>query len=437
MAQQQVSTNTFTTAKWIVSADATQGTHTTIASALTAASSGDTIFIRPGTYTENLTLKAGVNLVAFPVLEYKAGASAQEVMIIGKSSANYTGTVSISGLRLQTNSDYVIEMTGSTAAILNVSNCYIESTNNTAINFSNSNSSSSLSIFQSTGNISAGTGAYFTGTGAGTLRFQYFTGENSILTTTANSLTNGKFFCYWSQIDQGISLTSFTSANINFSHINSSVSNTTSLTTVTSGSIGIRNSSFTSGTASAISIGASTTANIFSCTIESSNTNALTGAGTLNVSGIYYFNSTGSNVTTVSPKGFNLQGTFTPTIAFGGGSTGITYSSQLGEYTVVGNTVLFNAQVILTNKGSSTGSATLEGLPFAASPSTISRFSIPDARNITFDVNYIYAFAQLPSGGGTSTTLFEYGSAVAVQNLTNSNFSNTSALRFSGFYMIN
>ena len=61
----QTGDNKFGVAKWIVDSTASLGTHTTIAAALTSASSGDTIFIRPGTFTENLTLKAGVDLCAF------------------------------------------------------------------------------------------------------------------------------------------------------------------------------------------------------------------------------------------------------------------------------------------------------------------------------------------------------------------------------------
>ena len=65
------------------------GDFTTIAAALTAASSGQTIFIRPGTYTENPTLKAGVNLSTFP-----SDATSGTVIIKGKCTLS-TGTVEI------------------------------------------------------------------------------------------------------------------------------------------------------------------------------------------------------------------------------------------------------------------------------------------------------------------------------------------------------
>src|ERR1043166_1875682 len=125
MAQQIVSTNTFTTAKWIVSATASDGTHTTIATALTSASSGDTIFIRPGTYTENLTLKAGVNIAAFICDGYTPN-----VTISGTLTLTTAGTVSISGIRLQTNSAAVLAVTGSAASNVFLINCYLNLTNN-------------------------------------------------------------------------------------------------------------------------------------------------------------------------------------------------------------------------------------------------------------------------------------------------------------------
>ena len=73
-----LTTGNYGPAKFIVSANVYEGTHTTIAAALTSASSGDTIFIRPGTYTENLTLKAGVNLCA-----YECDGQTPNVTVIG------------------------------------------------------------------------------------------------------------------------------------------------------------------------------------------------------------------------------------------------------------------------------------------------------------------------------------------------------------------
>ena len=58
------------------------------------------------------------------------------------------------------------------------------------------------------------------------------------------------------------------------------------------------------------------------------------------------------------------EGTWTPALNFGGGSTGITYSGQLGTYVKIGKLVWLNCRLTLTAKGSSTGSARVTGLPF-------------------------------------------------------------------------
>jgi hypothetical protein len=60
------------------------------------------------------------------------------------------------------------------------------------------------------------------------------------------------------------------------------------------------------------------------------------------------------------------EGNWTPVLVFGVGSTGITYGTQQGRYTKVGRTVTIRFEITLTSKGSSTGEASITGLPFAA-----------------------------------------------------------------------
>jgi hypothetical protein len=59
------------------------------------------------------------------------------------------------------------------------------------------------------------------------------------------------------------------------------------------------------------------------------------------------------------------EGTFTPTILFGGASVGVTYAAgRAGQYTKIGRQVTVTAYILLTSKGSSTGAARISGLPF-------------------------------------------------------------------------
>ncbi len=120
-------------ARFIVSpGDGTDGAnYTTIASAIAAAvtaGGNQTVFIQPGTYTENLTLVAGINLTAFD-----CDALTPNVIIVGKMTATFSGTASLSGLRLQTNSDYLLEITGANPTFINLDTCYLNCSNHTGI----------------------------------------------------------------------------------------------------------------------------------------------------------------------------------------------------------------------------------------------------------------------------------------------------------------
>jgi hypothetical protein len=63
-------------------------------------------------------------------------------------------------------------------------------------------------------------------------------------------------------------------------------------------------------------------------------------------------------------------GSWTPVLAFGGSSTGITYTTQVGRYIRHGDRVTAWATITITSNGSGTGAATVSGLPFAASTVT-------------------------------------------------------------------
>jgi hypothetical protein len=95
-----------------------RGTFTTIQAAITAASSGQTIFIRPGTYTENLTLKSGVNLVSMA----NSNSNVAPVVIRGKSTLT-SGTVAVDNISFNTNSDYIFDISGGSTTI-NAYRCY-------------------------------------------------------------------------------------------------------------------------------------------------------------------------------------------------------------------------------------------------------------------------------------------------------------------------
>lgn len=62
------------------------------------------------------------------------------------------------------------------------------------------------------------------------------------------------------------------------------------------------------------------------------------------------------------------EGTWIPRLSFGGDDSGITYQAQVGFYTRIGQLVFVQCAVDLTARGTGTGQAEINDLPFDASP---------------------------------------------------------------------
>lgn len=125
------------------------------------------------------------------------------------------------------------------------------------------------------------------------------------------------------------------------------------------------------------------------------------------------------------------EGSWTPAMTFGGGSTGITYALQSGTYQKIGSAVFFRCYVVLSAKGSSTGDALITGLPFTSingnplSPVTVGFYN--GLAGLTF--------CPLASVNTNTAAITLYqGGAASVGNLTDANFTNSSYLSLSGFY---
>jgi hypothetical protein len=129
------------------------------------------------------------------------------------------------------------------------------------------------------------------------------------------------------------------------------------------------------------------------------------------------------------------EGTFTPTLQFGGSTTGITYSStRLGSYTKVGRMVYGAIRFALTSKGSATGLATITGLPFTcintegynggvweAYGGNMASWNVP--KQFIIDV-------------GSSTIFLRYAAAASGTLFTEANFTNTSDLILNFCYQV-
>jgi hypothetical protein len=159
----------------------------------------------------------------------------------------------------------------------------------------------------------------------------------------------------------------------------------------------------------------------------SSSDPAFTTTGTPYVTGISF--DAGTNTL----ANYVQAGTWTPTIAFGGASTGVTYVDQIGEYTRIGNIVFFNFIVTLSSKGSSTGVATMGGFPVAANLSGAQNMSIIAVSNITYDGTNVAAYLDTSGTPGTVFSFKQTGPG-GISTLSDTNFANNTRLETNGFY---
>lgn len=421
------SDNNYGVTSLIVDATAGNGNYTTIASALTAAVSGQTIFIRPGTYAENPTLKAGVNLCAWPTDALGTQTSSTTVTINGKCTFTGSGIVNISGIQLQTNSDFCLVVSGSSASAVNLQNCFINALNNTAISFT-STGGSSVNLYNCNGNIgTTGITIWVATASTASMTIQGGNYSNSGSSTTASSTSACTIFMYNVNINHALSTSSTGAYQIYNNQIFTSGVNAVALTTAGTGTSIISNSQLSTGTAAAISAGSGTTININNCVIDSTNTNPITGAGTVRFTGISFPNTgVGINTTTLISNTFGRTGTWTPAIAFGGSSTGITYTSQVGSYTQIGNVVFYKFSITLLNKGAQTGNATVTGWPIAEG-------GITDYVPVAVGSNMTYSGVLVLQISASTGSFFQANNGTFTQ-LTNTAFANNSVVIGNGIY---
>ena len=119
------------------------------------------------------------------------------------------------------------------------------------------------------------------------------------------------------------------------------------------------------------------------------------------------------------------EGTWTPTLLFGGGNN-CTYSVQTGNYTKIGRQVTLTCTITLTAKGGATGVATVSGFPFT-SKASVPTIALWQGDSVTFTGSYPLIYQ---TGNATDCALFGSNNAGTYTILTHANFSNTSTLRF-------
>ena len=127
------------------------------------------------------------------------------------------------------------------------------------------------------------------------------------------------------------------------------------------------------------------------------------------------------------------EGTWTMGIAFGGASTGVTYSANSGKYTKIGRQVTINGLLIVSDKGSSTGDFTITGLPFTI-PNSFENQTAASLR-----LNGVSFANQYQGNGVINTTTMAFSEITeggVVSNLTNAEVANGASFIVSLTYFV-
>ena len=287
--------------KWIVSPLLTDGaTHTTIAGAIADASDGDTIFVRTGVYTENITLKNGVSIVAD-----EAPGLIGDVEIVGKCTATDGATHVFSGIRLTTNSDNLLLVSGTSQTSVIFVDCFLFAADSTAISFTNSNASSSILLNKCSGSLGAAGSTYFVSSSPGRLSFEFCRFGGSASTTTASTASAGSIRFFHTNWSAPIQTTSTADIFGKFCFFNPQstpafvIDHQATSSTDEANRFEFCRFRAATSTNTAITVGAGATLAINNSSIDSVNaTAAISGAGTLIYSDLTFTNQSAITTTT-------------------------------------------------------------------------------------------------------------------------------------------
>ena len=128
------------------------------------------------------------------------------------------------------------------------------------------------------------------------------------------------------------------------------------------------------------------------------------------------------------------EGTWTPGVTFGGGSSGITYAGyQGGVYTKIGNRVFFTAQMRLTSKGTSVGTASITGLPYTSAGANP---GIPAVSFFVDSLVYVNGVGGQVDLNSATISIYSMISGSGATALTNVEFANTTNIKMMGHYYV-
>ena len=140
-----------------------------------------------------------------------------------------------------------------------------------------------------------------------------------------------------------------------------------------------------------------------------------------------------SNWEMVAPPGYS-EGSWSPDLRFGGGNIGLTYSFCDGCYRKMGRFVYVQCAFGLSSKGTSTGPARIEGLPFPIGGAVNQRFGMSIAYLEGLHCSTVPLFSLYQ--GNNSVEFLAINSGSPPTTLTDTAFTATANIQISGSYFV-
>jgi hypothetical protein len=283
------SDNNYGPTKYIVNAQAGQGTHTSLVAALAATISGDVVYLA-NSVTENVTIPPGVTIL---------GSSYINTSITGKVTMSSPGSSYVANLQLTTNGDNSLLLDGGTnACVIYANNCFINNTNATSINITNTNGTSGIFLKDCLGSMTNGQTLFAVAAGSTRLIIYDSNFDLGPTSSVASTFAGGALIIRNSTFANPITTSGSGSLGIEYGTIAASPVNATALTIGSTGSQNVNYGLIGSGTASAITVNAGSILTALNTNFDCSNATTIAGSGTINYSNLV--NDTGGAVTFAS-----------------------------------------------------------------------------------------------------------------------------------------
>ena len=349
-----IGTNTYTIAENTVSSNPILGKFTTLNEAYAATSPGDILYLLDDIFEENLVFDNGSR--KFIGLSRSQGACTIKGLLDDNGNSL---TNSYQNITFLNDGDFSIVNTGSGSGSV-LFNCILTAIDHNSINVA---AGATITIQGGLGNLTASGLKYWEGDGAVLTYGAKF--SNSGMSTAISSV-GGTQNHYGSIFTAPIGCSGNGAIVARGTTIDVSTLNVCPITLTGTDNSLLDDCVFRGGSAPALIIDTGATATASNLTLDSANTNAIDGAGTLKA-GPLTFTGTSSkiNATIKQFNEFGDRGTYVPTLT-GLSAAGVTtYTFQKGGYTRIGNLV-FVWGTVQISAATGTG-AMLISLPFECS----------------------------------------------------------------------